>query len=60
MKFRNGIAAGLAGAVAVAAGTGLVMIAPGHAAQAYPKALDRAIGAGVSVVKQFPAASGLT
>jgi thiol:disulfide interchange protein DsbG len=60
MKLRSGIAAGLAGAVVLAAGTGLVLVTPVQAAQSYPKALDRAIGAGVSVVKQFPAASGLT
>jgi thiol:disulfide interchange protein DsbG len=60
MKFRSGIAAGLAGAAALAVGAGMVIITPGQAAQAYPKALDRAVGAGVSIVKQFPAASGLT
>jgi thiol:disulfide interchange protein DsbG len=60
MKFRSRIAAGLAGALAVAAGAGLMAITPGQAAPAYPKALDRAIAAGVSVVRQFPAASGLT
>lgn len=60
MKLRSGIAAGFAGLAALAAGMGLLVITPGQAAQTYPKALDRAIGAGVSVVRQFPAASGLT
>lgn len=57
MKFKSGIAAGLASAAAVAA---LMAVTPGQAAPAYPKALERAVAAGVSVVRQFPAASGLT
>lgn len=60
MKFKSGIAAGLASAAAVAAGAALMAVTPGQAAPAYPKALERAVAAGVSVVRQFPAASGLT
>ncbi len=51
----------LAGAVLAATlAAGLTAGAAAHAAQAYPKILDQAVSSGVSVVRSFPAASGLT
>lgn len=46
--------------MAALAGLGFVSAAPALAATSYPKPLEPAIKAGVTVVKRFPAASGLT
>lgn len=46
--------------VAALAGLGFVSATPVLAATSYPKPLEPAIKAGVTVVKSFPAASSLT
>lgn len=58
MRLRKGAAAILV----AAAGTNVAAAAPaaGQPRETHPKVLDKAVSAGVSIVKQFPAASGLT
>lgn len=58
MHLRKGAAAILV----AAAGTNLAAAASaaGQPRETHPKVLDKAVSAGVSIVKQFPAASGLT
>lgn len=46
--------------LAAAIGLGLASLMSAQAAPAHPRVLDRAVSAGVTVVKTFPAASGLT
>ena len=45
---------------ALVAGLGFAAGLAAHAAQPYPKAIEQATSAGMTVVKSFPAASGLT
>lgn len=47
-------------AALVAGGAALVMPATATSSDAYPKAIRQAVDTGVKVVRQFPAASGLT
>lgn len=47
-------------ATAIVAGLGVATAAAVQSTQGYPKVIEQAVGAGMSVVKSFPAASGLT
>jgi thiol:disulfide interchange protein DsbG len=58
MHFNSSKKAAVCAALALSLGALLPAAAVG--AQAYPKALDQAVRSGVTVVKSFPAASGLT
>lgn len=59
MSLSKRIDSKLVGA-ALAALVGIGLTAGAQAAEAYPKILKQAVSAGVSVVRSFPAASGLT
>lgn len=50
----------VAAALAAIVGAGFTAGAAAQATEAYPKILNQAVSAGVSVVRSFPAASGLT
>jgi thiol:disulfide interchange protein DsbG len=60
MTLRERLTSTLAGVPVVIIGLGLAPHASTAAAPTHPKVLDQAVNAGVQIVRQFPAASGLT